>query len=213
MNTTKILYINLLVLLSFSLSAMQSAASECAGGNSVMNKQKFTIVQASDEHSAAEIAFVVNVAFSRPVWRREGAHRTNEQEVQEMIRHPHKKLYLCLADKKVCGTVLLDTSSSEAVVSLLAVHPAYQGNGVGELLMQHVEQEIRKMNKDSIYIRVIPVGQERLVAYYVRQGFIFADNIEKKLFDHPDLVKEEYWGKLFLHTMRKSLSVQKTKSI
>ncbi len=187
--------------LSLLIISIITASTAILGKGDAMN---YAIVEARDVNLIPEIVQVVNTAYNRAPWLKDGAQRTDAYALQSIFTNPDKKLYLCLDDNKVCGTVLLDASSSKPEMAMLAVDPEYQRkNNIGKLLMHHIEQEAIAMKKQDIFINVIPLGQERLITYYQRHGYVDVGEVTQ--FNHPELVRPEYQGKVFLHVMRKVL--------
>src|SRR3990167_8678133 len=135
------------------------------------NTFKYSIVQADHNSPINEITSMVNTAYARTLFLKLDAQRTNELEISAIARMQNKKLFLCLDDKSsVCGTALLDLSSSSPEMSMLAVHPKYQKQNIGKLLMQYVEQELVKLGYDHVLIYIVPFSQAQLVAYYQKNG-------------------------------------------
>lgn len=72
---------------------------------------------------------------------------------------------------KVIGTVSMFIwprfYGSVAHIEDVAVHPEYQGRGIGRALMEHVQQEAKKRNCYKIVLDCSEENQE----FYVRLGF------------------------------------------
>ena len=162
----------------------------------------YDIVQADHNAPITEITAMVNAAYTKTLWLKPGVQRIQPSELAAMIQKPTKKLFLCLDNKTICGAVLLDLSSAPEM-SMLAVHPKYQGQKIGTMLMQHIERELVKLGHNYVLIYVVPFGQDQLVAYYLKAGYYFLDKTLP--FTHLQLVKQEYQDQVFLRIMRKDL--------
>lgn len=72
-------------------------------------------------------------------------------------------------DEKViaCGR-LQDNGGGVGQIRYMAVHPDYQGKGLGKLIVAKLEEEARKMNLSIIELQ----ARENAVEFYNSQGYI-----------------------------------------
>jgi ribosomal protein S18 acetylase RimI-like enzyme len=167
----------------------------------------YEIRMATHPEQLEQIEAMVNEAYKKAVWVADTVERITVAELTEIIEHKHTSLYICFEGATMCGAVILDNTdpSGELEMAMLTVHPGYQGKNIGALLIAHAEQEaVHRYHKDALYLYVIPCGQERLVAYYQRQGF---EIVAELAFDLLYLVKPEYRDHMSIYQMRKSLVV------
>lgn len=168
-------------------------------------RDPYEIRMVTNTNQLEQIAEMVNEAYKKALWVADTVERITVEELTEVIEHNNKSLYVCCDGPVVCGAVILDNTdaSGELEMGMLTVHSDYQGNNIGTLLISYAEQEaLSRYHKDALYLYVIPCGQERLVAYYQRQGFEIVAELPF-LFLH--LVKPAYQQHISLYKMRKSL--------
>lgn len=131
---------------------------------------EYVVTKGSLDHDLVDIASVINRAFARSLTREAENPRITIAELVDLLMDTHKNLYLCFDDSRLCGTVVLDMHE-KAEMSLFAVDPLYQGKKIGDILIHHVEDQVRNNNRTYLYLKVSPLFQERLVAYYKRHSF------------------------------------------
>lgn len=79
------------------------------------------------------------------------------------------------------GCAALETTDHDvAYLMRLAVRPGFQRRGFGEMLVQHIFSQSRRLAMSSISIGLI-AEQEELATWYGKRGFVFG---ETKQFDH-----------------------------
>ncbi len=130
-----------------------------------------------EERRASEITDMVNRAY----WNQqklffeegEGALRTSEREIKELLRDPEKKLFVMTLEKtdRIAGTILYqDLGEEVASFGLFAVDPELKGQGIGEKLMKVVEKEALRAGKRVISIEILSLA-DRLLNYYQKHGY------------------------------------------
>ena len=152
-----------------------------------------------------EVADVINQAYRPVPFIKDGVDRVDLKDLEEVLADSNKILFICLHEGKVCGTVVLDYSSKNLEMSILAVHPTLQGKGIGNMLIEYVEQKCMTAGKD-LYLNVIPVAQEALVVFYIKNGFKFTGDyysFDKAILDR--YIKPEYSKNIFYVGMIKKL--------
>ncbi len=84
------------------------------------------IEQASLCSDLDRIVDIINSAYKRQPFNREDRLRITVPILRTLILDVENKLYLAVSERnEICGTILLHHSE----ISLLSVHPDYQGQG------------------------------------------------------------------------------------
>jgi ribosomal protein S18 acetylase RimI-like enzyme len=102
--------------------------------------------------------------------------------------------FLATAGDEIAGSAFLSEKDDHCYLGKLAVAPAWQGRGIGRLLLQAVEEHARRAGKPVIELgtRVELIANQRLFA---RLGFVEIERVAHEGFDRPTSV-----------TMRKALA-------
>jgi GNAT superfamily N-acetyltransferase len=96
---------------------------------------------------------------------------------ERMMRYPDYKIYVAVVDEQVVGTfalLIMDNlgrlGAPSAVIEDVAVHPHWQGRGVGKLMIQHA---LRVSGEKGCYKAVVSANlkRERAHAFYEALGF------------------------------------------
>jgi GNAT superfamily N-acetyltransferase len=123
-------------------------------------------------HNLNQIASVVNSAYKKVKYLQENTERISPTDLQEILSDPKKRIYLCLSpNREICGTVLVHQISEEkAEIGLFAIHPNFQGKKIGLYFLKQIENEAFKKAREII-LKVILLYQEKLIAFYEKQGY------------------------------------------
>ena len=136
----------------------------------------FTPSQLSD---AKNITTLVNAAYrgesSRQGWTTEAdlldGLRTSIEDISSLLAQDDKMILLAKADEVVVGTVLLLRTEAQVELSMFAVDPRYQNQGIGKQLLTYAEDTaIRHWTSKEAIMAVIPCRTE-LIAFYQRRGY------------------------------------------
>ena len=128
---------------------------------------------------ASRLTQLVNRAYrgdaSRQGWTTEAhlldGQRIDEDGVREMLAVPGAAMLLCLGENnELLGSFHVHASGQKVYLSMLAVDPAGQAQGVGRFLIQAAEDYGRQHGCTMSKMTVISVRAE-LIAYYERQGY------------------------------------------
>jgi GNAT superfamily N-acetyltransferase len=112
---------------------------------------------------------------SRQGWTTE-AHLLDGQRIDEaglgdMLALPNAAILLCLGEEnQLLGSFHVQAQGAVLYLSMLAVAPAGQGQGVGKFLLRAAEDYGRRYGCEVSKMTVISVRTE-LIAYYERQGY------------------------------------------
>jgi ribosomal protein S18 acetylase RimI-like enzyme len=159
----------------------------------------FKIEEASLHSDLDRIADTINFAYKRQPFNREDSSRITASKLRTLLLDGENKLYLAVSGgDEICGTVL----SHQSEISLLSVHPDYQGHGLGLQLLQHAEEEAFKIY-ESVFLKVIPLFQENLIHYYESAGYKSFGEHESLSQEKYHRIQEQYHTKVYALIMRK----------
>lgn len=159
----------------------------------------FKIEKATLQSNLNQIVDTINLAYQKQPFNRQDYPRITVAALRELLQNRENQLYIVVSDKnEVCGTVLLHG----AEISLLSVHPHHQGQGLGLHLLQYVEQEAFK-TYDNVFLKVIPLFQERLIRYYESAGYKSLGEYEPLSQEKLKRIQEQYHPEVFALIMRK----------
>ncbi len=105
-------------------------------------------VRAAVHGDADDIAACVDAAY-RPYIERIGRPPGPMLEDYGQILR-ECQVHVALADDRLAGVLVLKTSTDGFLADNVAVHPAYQGHGIGKTLMALAENEARRQGRDAI---------------------------------------------------------------
>lgn len=172
-----------------------------------MQEQEYLIEIATQEHDLARVIEVINAAYKKVKYLQEGIKRIALAEMIENLSDPNKRLYLCIApNKEICGTILVHFNAQDtAKLGLFAVHPDYQGQNIGSVLLRAVEKAAFAEAK-RIFLYVIPCTQERLIRFYEHLGYRkTGETREFPAEAKAHYIRPEYRDQIFLLIMEKRI--------
>lgn len=166
-----------------------------------MNKESsepqiFEVIEANSQHTN-EIINLINDSYwlgtpfliDSPASR----ERMNLQEWNKILSDPHQKAYVLQqrVTKQIVGVIVLEIppKKEHAKFGTFAVTKAYQGKKIGRILIDHVEQIAKKLQKKSMKIEVLAFA-EWLEKYYQKLGYIFTGKTNS--FSHSEWIKPEF---------------------
>ncbi len=176
------------------------------GNDPVLHECSFDIVPYAEDHDLGTIVDMINAAYREVRFLKEDTNRITKDQLRESLSNPQKQLYLCFSSERViCGSIFLEFSDSdEAEIEILAVDPTQRGKGLGPLLLQHAEmQAFQKRRLESVRLNVIPLFQERLIAFYHQLGYQSVDYSAFPEEKKSKYIRPEYRELIFLMRMRK----------
>lgn len=107
-------------------------------------------------------------------WTTEGhlldGPRADAALLREMVAVPHTQFLKKEIDGKLVGCVYLEPRGSAMYLSLLAVDPAQQSQGLGRALLLAAEAFTQRLKRCQIKISVL-ADRPELLAWYERQGY------------------------------------------
>jgi GNAT superfamily N-acetyltransferase len=170
--------------------------------------EKFTIQRALQGPHLEKIVDMVNRAYKKVPYVKDDRNRVTLEELDLMLQQDMRVYYYeDQANNHICGAIALEITDQKVEIGMVSVDPEYQGQNIGSLLLKHVEDVARiELKQKDIHLNVVPFLQEKLVVFYIRNGFKFTGESEK--FSPQDLeryMKAEYWNQLLMLVMCKPL--------
>ena len=144
-----------------------------------MTPTDFTLATATPA-DAPRLTQFVNAAYrgdsSRQGWTTEAnlldGQRIDEAGLHDMLALPQAAILLCQnAAGELLGSFHVQADAERLHLSMLAVAPAGQGQGVGKFLLHAAEDYGRQHGCTVSKMTVISVRPE-LIAYYERKGYL-----------------------------------------
>lgn len=106
------------------------------------------------------------------------------RDIQRKLAHDPDGLLVLEADDRLAGAVMAGYDGHRGWVNYLAVDPAYQGQGLGRLLMREAERRLLTAGCPKVNLQV-RTSNERAVAFYRHLGYDIDDVVSmgKRLLD------------------------------
>lgn len=136
---------------------------------------QFTLATATAEH-CPDIRDLVNLTYRGDAgWTREthiiGGDRTNLDEIADAMARPDARFFVVYLQNRLAACIYLAREPCHAYIGFFSVHPDYQGQGVGNHILQQTES-IAKTELETDKIRMFVVSQRpELIAFYQRRGY------------------------------------------
>ena len=135
-----------------------------------------------------ELARLVNSAYrgeySKQGWTTEasilGGQRTDTESLVKLIETPLNQIEIAYDEKSqtLVGCVhLIQELPNTLYLGMLTVEPTLQGQGLGKIILDHLESVAKSLGLHRIRCTVIPLRTE-LIAFYERRGFKATGNSE-----------------------------------
>lgn len=150
-------------------------------------------IEVARPKDAEQIARLVNDAFrgasKSPGWTHEttllAGQRIDSAAVGAMIDKRDSAILVMRDERDVAGCVALQClDGSEWYLSMLAVDPTHQADGLGKVIMAGAERFAYERGAQRMKISVINL-RESLIAWYERQGYARTGAIEPFPYDDP----------------------------
>lgn len=92
----------------------------------------------------------------------------NEDLLQEAIQN--EKVFLCFQYDTLVGALILDEKEREAWITHIAIHPAYFGKGMLNIMVQDALEKMRVNQVTKVHL-FIPEGNIQTANMFVNFGF------------------------------------------
>lgn len=115
-----------------------------------------------------------------PLWQLAGLKISPTDTVTGLRRHigvsGHLALALCTPDGTIIGSVLGSDDGRRGWINHLAIHPDYQSQGLGRLLIETITSRLKAQGCEKINLLITGPNQQ-VVPFYQANGFGFDDII------------------------------------
>ncbi len=136
----------------------------------------FSMAKISD---AEQIMALVNSAYrgesSMLGWTTEAdlldGRRTDIEEISRLLAHEDAIILLCKMDEILLGSVLLQQVDERVELGMFAVHPLYQGAGIGKQLLLKAELMAAQTWVAKRLIMAVISCRKELIEFYERRGY------------------------------------------
>lgn len=142
-----------------------------------MNQRETTDLQA---HDVSAMTAVCASAFSDESWK--------ENRLQSCFGVNYRVFGVKVAEH-LCGFVILYLGVDDADLICIAVEPAQQGTGLGQLLLEHAYELLRDFGLQQLFLEV-RVSNTKAIRFYEKQGFKQV-NIRKRYYRCDDGSRED----------------------
>jgi len=117
------------------------------------------------------------------------ATRWSETDFNEMLVVPGTQAVLVSSQNNPMGFVLFRKAADEAEILTICTRPSFRQKGHGKLLMQHLENALKKDDVKSLFIEVA-VSNHAALALYASSGFEKAGT-RKNYYERGDGARED----------------------
>lgn len=97
-----------------------------------------------------------------------------DSNIQTALNNNNATLFIALTDCSVVGTVICGYDGHGGWIYYMAVLPAFQGNGIGQALLEKAEQWLKAYGTYKIHLMVRKTNAD-VVSFYERCGFVQSD--------------------------------------
>lgn len=118
------------------------------------------IIKMTQSH-IKQVAQIESLCFSHP-W--------SEESINDSFINPCNRFYISVEENKVVGYIGLSVIIDEGYILNVAVHPDYQGKGIGKALVKTVDDFAVENNLAFVTLEVRP-SNEKAISLYESFGF------------------------------------------
>ena len=144
--------------------------------------QQDIVVRELEVHdSVADLTAVINLAYSAMMaqgWNMTGSYQGVETTLERIAKGT---CLVAIQQSQIIGTAMLTTMFDEGdpelykspgagVLGQFAVHPEFQGQGVGSMLVTSVEREAKRLGLTKLALDTVETASD-LIEYYQKRGF------------------------------------------
>lgn len=140
----------------------------------------FEIRQATSA-DVPDIAACVQAAYQHYIERMGKPPGPMLDDYAAVVREHHVFVAQSLQDGNLAGLLVLIEQNDTVLLDNIAVHPRFQGHGLGKRLMQKAEHEVKTLGYDSIILYTHELMTENL-AIYKKLGYVETHRVEEKGF-------------------------------
>ncbi len=169
---------------------------------------RFRLATYRDAAGIAELVNLANSGDGGAGWTDESGlyqgDRTDDNEVLEMMSVPGAIFLRYMQDGRLAGCVYLKRVGHAACMSMLAVLPELQDQGIGKQLIAEAERIVLgDWDCSAVLLAVIVSHRPELTAYYQRRGYLRTGR--SKAFERNQAIQGRMAPGLRLEWMEKRL--------
>lgn len=120
-----------------------------------------------------ECALELMQAFKGEPWNEDWTYEQAYLRIEQIMANPFARGYIiCDQDKVVamsCGRIMTYLDSQEFWIDEFSVDPSYQGQHLGQKLMDHIKEEMKKEEIESLVL--ITCRHFPCESFYKKQGY------------------------------------------
>ena len=98
------------------------------------------------------------------------SHAWSYQAVCDSLNNPHERTYVCCEAEELYGFLNIACVLDEGGINNIAVSPEHRRKGVGDLLLDHLDEEAKKLGLSFMTLEV-RVSNAPAIALYEKHGF------------------------------------------
>ncbi len=130
---------------------------------------------AQKEH-ISEVRKLINLAYrGEQGWTNErnfiSGDRTSDTDIERAISKKDSHFLIYEAEGCIIASVCVEIKGYEAIISLLAVHPDYQAQGLGTKILLFAENHSAAVHGSTLYTMTVLSIRHELIAFYERRGY------------------------------------------
>lgn len=136
---------------------------------------KLELVAAKNE-DIEEINDLVNLSYrGSEGWTREtglvSGERSTTEEASDYMSNPNAHLLIVKENNQIIACICIEKKNENGYIGYFAVHPDYQGQGLGKRLLSKAEGFARDTLQVSTLIMAVVSQRTELIEYYERRGY------------------------------------------
>lgn len=134
----------------------------------IMNENKVNIRKAN-KGDVDRIHNLVQRAFSN--YDTKGSNPALNESLMDIEYDIRNNIVIILeTEGKMLGSLRLDFEDGTVHLKRFSIDPDYQAKGIGTILYQRAEEEVKKRNYNSIYLYA-SLENEKVIRFYKKLGF------------------------------------------
>ena len=135
------------------------------------------VIRPAKRSDVARIAACVSAAYSHYIPRMEKPPAPMLEDYEQVIQQSH--VSVIEHQDEIIGVIVLAETDEGFLLDNIAVHPRYQGQGIGRKLLEFAENQARKQGFKAIYLCTNVVMTENQ-ALYSKIGYCEYDRRNEK---------------------------------
>lgn len=142
----------------------------------------FQLEQACIHHVQA-ICDLVNLTYRGEVgWTREThlveGNRTDYAEIETAFLDTDAYFLIIQTEQRLVASIYIKKTEDSIYIGYFAIHPDFQGKGLGKAILKHAEADALKRFKAQRFTMYVVSQREELIAFYERRGYRRTGRVE-----------------------------------